>query len=69
LDESPVEKLRRWELSGATLRVLHLSATHAVVDLCACTGEPMERLSSDDPRVVHYLTARSETGGSTTADP
>jgi hypothetical protein len=58
-----VEKLRRWEESGAVLRVLELSATRAVVDLCACTGEPMERLTSADPQVIDYLTPRADPQG------
>jgi hypothetical protein len=60
VDEAPVEKLRRWELSGGTWRVVHRSDTHAVVDLCACTGERMERVSSSDRGLLEYLTSRPE---------
>jgi hypothetical protein len=60
MDDAPVEKLRRWELSGGTWHVLRRSGTHAVVELCACTGEPMERLSSSDRELLDYLIARPE---------
>jgi hypothetical protein len=57
--ESPVEKLQRWELSGATWRVVRRSAGSAEVELCACTGELMERLTSGDPRLLEFLDARA----------
>jgi hypothetical protein len=55
MDETPVEVLRRWEDHGATWRAVHVSDAHAVVDLCTCTGEPVERLESDDPELVRFL--------------
>jgi hypothetical protein len=58
VDQSPVEKVRQWERSGAATRIVALSAAHAVVELCACTGETMERLSSDDPELLHMLAGR-----------
>jgi hypothetical protein len=50
-----IEDLRRWALAGAHRRVVDISGERAVVDLCACTGEPMERVESDDPAVIGYL--------------
>ncbi len=47
--------LERWVLSGAHWWVVALSADHAVVQLCACTGEPVERLESDDRDLIAYL--------------
>jgi hypothetical protein len=32
-----------------------ISRQRAVVDLCTCMGEPVERLESDDPTVIDYL--------------
>jgi hypothetical protein len=32
-----------------------LSGESAVVDLCTCTGELVERLESDDAAVIRYL--------------
>jgi hypothetical protein len=49
--------LERWALSGAHWRVVEITGRHVVVDLCACTGEPVERLQSDDHVVIAYLTA------------
>lgn len=53
--ESPIDILERWELFGAQWRVVQLSDEHAVVDLCTCTGEPVERLKSADPALIDYL--------------
>ena len=50
--------LERWEEFGAVWRVVHLSATHAEVDLCTCAGEPVERLSSGDPGLLAFLRRR-----------
>lgn len=50
--------LRRWEDHGAEWRVLHLSDDAAVVDLCTCYGEPVERLESRDPELISYLRER-----------
>jgi hypothetical protein len=60
-----IDDLERWVLSGAHWRVIAISSQHAVVDMCACTGEPMERVESDDPAVIDYLrTAHSGLAGS-----
>ena len=32
-----------------------ISRDRAVVDLCTCIGEPVDRLESDDPAVIDYL--------------
>lgn len=56
-----VEHLERWMLSGAHWRVVDITNLRVVVDLCACTGEPVERRLSDDPAVIDYLrTAHSD---------
>jgi hypothetical protein len=47
-----LENLENWTLSGGRWRVVSISNERAVVDLCACTGEPMERLESDDPAAI-----------------
>jgi sugar lactone lactonase YvrE len=69
MGESQVEKVRRWELSGATWRVVHRSGTHAVVELCACTGELMETLASTDSELLEYLDARSRAGSAEPSSP
>jgi hypothetical protein len=59
-----IDDLERWVLSGGQWRVVDISREHAVVDMCSCTGEPMDRVESDDPAVIGYLrTARSELDG------
>ena len=50
-----IDGLERWVLSGASWRVVDISNELAVVDLCTCMGEPLERLRSDDPAVIGYL--------------
>lgn len=50
-----LEDLENWTPSGGAWRVVSISNERAVVDLCTCTGEPMERL--DDPTVVAHLRA------------
>jgi hypothetical protein len=50
-----IDDLEGWVLSGAQWRVVDISDKHAVVDMCSCTGEPMERVESADPAVIGYL--------------
>jgi hypothetical protein len=58
MGESPVDVLRRWEDGGAEWRVVHLSDEHALVDLCTCTGEPVDQLASSDPELIRFLRER-----------
>jgi hypothetical protein len=56
-----IDDLERWALSGAHWRVVDISSARAVVDLCTCSGERLERVETDDPEVIGYLrTAPSE---------
>jgi hypothetical protein len=50
-----IDELESWVGSGAHWRVVDISNDGTVVDLCTCTGEPMERLESADPAVIGYL--------------
>jgi hypothetical protein len=50
-----VEELERWVLAGAHWRLVDISSEHAVVDMCTCMGERMERVESTDPEVIGYL--------------
>jgi hypothetical protein len=54
-EDDPVAVLERWCDHGADYRVLHLSEDWAVVQLLACTGEPVDRLESADPGLIEYL--------------
>ena len=60
--ESPVEVLKRWEDHGAEWRVVALGDDRAIVDLCTCSGEPVERLESDDPALITFLRERQRAG-------
>ena len=55
---SPIETLIRWEQHGAVWRLKSLGRTEAVVQLCSCSGEPVDELSSNDPELLHYLAER-----------
>ena len=55
-----LERLRRWEESGATWHVLTRSERGVTVSLCRCDdGEEVERLRSDDPIAVALLHGRT----------
>jgi hypothetical protein len=54
-----IEDLERWEDNGAMWRPFEVTATHAVIDLCSCTGEPMERVQSDAEEVVELARSRA----------
>jgi hypothetical protein len=41
--------------SARQWRIVELSRERAVVDLCTCTGEPVERLESEDPAPIGYV--------------
>jgi hypothetical protein len=47
--------LERWELFGATWRVVELSDDRALLDMCACTGQLVERRASDDPALIEHV--------------
>ena len=55
-----MEILERWEEHGALWRVVSVGDERAVVDLCTCTGEPVERLESGDPELIRFLRDRAE---------
>jgi hypothetical protein len=60
--EDPVEVLKRWEDHGAVWRAVHVSDERAIVELCTCHGEPVDRLESDDPGLIRLLRERPESG-------
>jgi hypothetical protein len=59
LPETAVAKLERWEALGATWRTLILTDEFAVVELCTCHGEPVDRIRSSEPALLRYLAERS----------
>jgi hypothetical protein len=62
--DDAVSVLQRWKNHGADYRVLHLSGDLAIVELCTCFGEPVDRLESGDPRLLRYLRERVAGGAS-----
>ena len=59
--DNPVAILERWEDSGAVWRVESLTHDRAVIQLCACTGEQVDRLESDDEELLRFVRERAET--------
>ena len=57
--ESPIAVLERWEEHGAVWRAVHVSDAKAIVDLCTCSGEPVDRIESDDPDLIAFLRERA----------
>ena len=47
--------LEQWALFGGHWRVMEISEVRATVELCACTGEPIQRLHSENPETIAYL--------------
>ena len=62
MGETPVETLRRWEGHGAVWRAVHVSDERAIVDLCECTGQPVDRIESSDPELIRFLRERPASG-------
>jgi hypothetical protein len=55
MPDDPVEVLRRWAEHGAIWRIVSLGDDRAIVDLCTCYGEPVDRLESSDPALLRYV--------------
>jgi len=56
--ESPLDVLARWEDHGAVWRTRWITDAEAAVDLCSCTGEPVDELRSSDPALLELLRER-----------
>jgi hypothetical protein len=59
LPETAVATLERWQALGATWRTLILTDKLAVVELCTCHGEPVDRIRSSEPALLRYLAEHS----------
>ncbi|MEU8610924.1 hypothetical protein AB0C29_23335 [Actinoplanes sp. NPDC048791] len=56
-----LERLRRWEESGATWRVLVRTPESVELALLSCdAGEEMDRLRTTDPAVLDHVDAREQ---------
>lgn len=58
--QTTIAELEDWEKSGAVWRAIELSDDHAVIDLCTCTGELMERVESDDQDLIAFVRAHPD---------
>lgn len=58
MPEPPIATLMRWEDHGAIWRARSVTETEAVVELCTCSGEPIDELRSGDPQLLRFLTER-----------
>ena len=58
MSESATATLQRWEDHGAQWRLLELNEEGAIVELCTCYGEPVDRLRSSDPDLLELLRHR-----------
>jgi hypothetical protein len=58
-----LEDLRRWSAFGGDWRVLDARPDRVTLELCACTGETMERVESDDPELLAEAAAREASQG------
>jgi hypothetical protein len=50
-----IVELEDWERHGAVWRPVDVSDAIAVVDLCSCTGEPMDRVQSRDRGFIEFV--------------
>ncbi|GAA3928053.1 hypothetical protein [Actinoplanes auranticolor] len=56
-----LDRLRRWEESGATWRVLVRTPDSVEIALLSCdAGEEMDRLRTADPAVLEHVDARPQ---------
>jgi hypothetical protein len=58
--EGTINELRDWEVNGAVWRPVEVHTDLAVVDLCSCSGELMERVESADPEFIAFVRERVE---------
>jgi hypothetical protein len=55
--QTSIVELEDWERGGGVWRTVEISDERAIVDLCACTGELMERVDTDEPEVIAFVRA------------
>jgi hypothetical protein len=52
---STVAELEDWEQGGAMWQAVEITHQRAIVDLCSCLGEPMDRVQSEDPGFIEFV--------------
>ena len=58
--QATIKELQDWETGGAVWRPVTITDERAVIDLCSCTGEPMDRVETDEPDVIEFVRSHSE---------
>ena len=48
-------QLEDWELHGATWRTVEFGEERVVLELCSCSGEPMDLVESEDAKLIDYV--------------
>ena len=55
-----VSELEDWELHGAIWRALEVTDERAVVELCSCSGEPMDVAEGDARELIEFVRGHRE---------
>ncbi len=50
-----IASLERWVAHGASWRTIEVSDECAVVELCTCYGEPVDRLQGSAPELIEFV--------------
>lgn len=50
-----IEDLERWQDHGAIWRTLEISDERAIVQLCTCSGEPVDTRQSGAPELIEFV--------------
>jgi hypothetical protein len=58
-----IDALKQWEDNGATWHAIEVTDRRAVVELCTCYGEPVDRLEGDGPELIEFVRAHRESDG------
>ena len=55
-----IASLERWVAHGARWRAVEVSDERAIVELCTCYGEPVDRLQSSAPELIEFVRRRRD---------
>ena len=53
-------QLEDWELHGATWRTVELDDERVVLELCSCSGEPMDLVEGEAPELIEFVRAHRD---------
>jgi hypothetical protein len=59
--EIMVADLERWEDPRGAWRALEISDTFAILELCACYGEPVDTVQTRAPELIERARSRRQT--------